>query len=116
MSLFEDYGAFNGYRKLVNQKINPDVYAWTHRLIPVAVHINTKDPFQNGEAYLHSVKLRTRPYITKTRLYNLDPLQPHFNIAKLGFTGVYINFLISAQKIDCGYSLEPPREYPQSMF
>ena len=30
-------------------------------------------------------------------------------------------FLISAQNIDCGYSLEPPRragsnEYPQSMF
>ena len=30
-------------------------------------------------------------------------------------------FYISAQKIDCGYSLEPPRqggsnEYPQSMF
>ena len=40
---------------------------------------------------------------------------------KLGFTGVYIIFLISAQKIDCGYSLEPPRrggsnEYQQSMF
>ena len=32
-----------------------------------------------------------------------------------------IFFLISAQDIDCGYSLEPPRrggsnEYPQSMF
>ena len=31
------------------------------------------------------------------------------------------NFHISAQNIDCGYSLEPPRrggsnEYPQSMF
>ena len=27
-------------------------------------------------------------------------------------------FIISAQNIDCGYSLEPPRylEYPQSMF
>ena len=47
--------------------------------------------------------------ITKTRLYNVDPLKPHFNIVKLGFTGVYIIFLISAQNIDCGYSLEPPR-------
>ena len=59
--------------------------------------------------------------ITKTRLYNFDPLQPHFYIVKLGFTGVYIIFLISAQNIDCGYSLEPPRRggsnvYPQSMF
>ena len=56
-----------------------------------------------------------------TCLYNFDPLKPHFYIVKLGFTGVYIIFLISAQTIDCGYSLEPPRrggsnEYPQSMF
>ena len=59
--------------------------------------------------------------ITKTCLYNFDPLKPHFYIVKLGFTGVNIIFLISAQSIDCGYSLEPPRqggsnEYPQSMF
>ena len=36
--------------------------------------------------------------ITKTYLYNFDPLKPHFYIEKLGFTGVYIIFLISAQK------------------
>ena len=29
----------------------------------------------------------------KTRLYNVDPLKPHFYIVKLGFTGVYIIFL-----------------------
>ena len=46
--------------------------------------------------------------ITKTCLYNFDPLKPHFYIVKLGFTEVYIIFLISAQKIDCEYSLEPP--------
>ena len=62
-----------------------------------------------------------RLHITKTYLYNFDPLKPHFYIVKLGFTGVYIIFLISAQNMDCGYSLEPPRrggsnEYPQSMF
>ena len=59
--------------------------------------------------------------ITKTGLYNFDPLKPHFYIVKLGFIGVYIIFLISAQNIDCGYLLEPPHrgssnEYPQSMF
>ena len=59
--------------------------------------------------------------ITKTCLYNSDPLKPHFYIAKLGFTGVNIIFLMSAENIDCGYSLEPPRrggsnEYPQSIF
>ena len=35
-------------------------------------------------------------YITKTRLYNFDPLKPHFYTVKLGFTGVYIISLISA--------------------
>ena len=59
--------------------------------------------------------------ITKTYLYKFDPLKPHFYIVKLGFTVVYIIFLISIQNIDCGYSLEPPRrggfnKYPQSMF
>ena len=51
----------------------------------------------------------------------LTPLKPHFYIVALGFTGVYIIFLNSAQNIDCGYSLEPPRrggsnEYQQSML
>ena len=61
------------------------------------------------------------PHITRTCLYNFDPLKPHFYIVKLGFTGVHFIFLISARNMDCGYSLEPPHrggsnEYPQSMF
>ena len=56
-----------------------------------------------------------------TPIYNVDPLKPHFYIEKLGFTGVYIIFLTSAQKHRLWYSLEPPwrggsNEYPQSMF
>ena len=59
--------------------------------------------------------------ITKTCLYNFDRLKPHFYIVKLGFIGVYIILLISAQNIDHGYSLEPPRrggsnKYPQSVY
>ena len=59
--------------------------------------------------------------ITKTSLYNFDHLKPHFYIVKLGFTGVYIIFHISAQKHRLWVPLEPPRrggsnEYPQSMF
>ena len=38
----------------------------------------------------------------------LTPLKPLFYIVKLGFTGIYIIFLISAKTIDCGYSLELP--------
>ena len=50
-----------------------------------------------------------------------DPLKPRFYIVKLGLTGVYIIFHISAQNIDCGHSLKPSRrggsnEYPHSMF
>ena len=41
-------------------------------------------------------------------LYNFDPLKPHFYIVKQGFTGVYIIFLISAQKHRFAYSLELP--------
>ena len=37
-------------------------------------------------------------HITKTYLYNVDPLKSQFYIVKLGFIGVYIIFLISAQK------------------
>ena len=41
---------------------------------------------------------RTSLISSKTCLYNFDPLKPHFYRVKLGFTGVYIIFLFSAQK------------------
>ena len=49
------------------------------------------------------------------------PLKHHFDTVNWGLQEVYIIFLISAQNIDCGYSLEPPRrggsnEYPQSVL
>ena len=34
-----------------------------------------------------------------------DPLKLHFYIVKLGLKGYTLFFLISAQNIDCGYSL-----------
>ena len=36
--------------------------------------------------------------MTKTYLYKFDPIKPHFYIVKLGLTGVYFIFHISAQK------------------
>ena len=55
--------------------------------------------------------------ITKTYLCNFDPLKPHFYIVKLGFTGVYIIFLISAQKHRLWVLVRgSSNEYPQSMF
>ena len=71
--------------------------------------------------FLLILKIWVPVFITKTRLCNFDPRKPHFYIVKLEFTEVNIIFPISAQNIDCGYSLEPPRrggsnEYPQSLF
>ena len=58
--------------------------------------------------------------ITKTRLFKYIE---NFTTKKLAnFQIKFFNiFHISAQNIDCGYSVEPPRrggsnEYPQSMF
>ena len=39
-----------------------------------------------------------RSAITKKCLYNFDPLKPHFYIVNLGFTVVYIVFLIYAEQ------------------
>ena len=59
--------------------------------------------------------------ITKTYLYNLDPLKLLFYTVKLGFTGVYIVFLIPAQKHRLWVFVRTAwrggsNEYPQSMF
>ena len=58
-------------------------------------------------------------HITKTRLFKYTE---NFTTKKWKFSDKNSDiFHISAQNIDCGYSLEPPRrggsnEYPQSMF
>ena len=51
-------------------------------------------------AHLHSLiwAFVVHTCIIKTCLYNFVPLKPHFYTVKLGFTGVYIIFLIFAQK------------------
>ena len=89
------------------------------------------DPFSEGRLKqvdsiasprpLHPFPLMSIVPITKKRLYNFDPLKPHFIIVKLGFTRVYIILFILLKNIDCGYSLEPPRrggsnEYPKYIF
>ena len=92
-------------QKMLDEFISVDV---SRNCLMCGKHSAASD---QGQAYL----------ITKTCLYNFDPLKPHFYIVKLGFTGVYIIFLILLKNIDCGYLLEPHRrggsnEYSQSMF
>ena len=41
-----------------------------------------------------------KSYIRKTCPCNEYPLEPHFYIAKLGFAGVFLFFLLLLQKID----------------
>ena len=76
-------------------------------------------------------------FLSRNKKNNVYPSKPQFYYIKVGFKGGqnYIGmkkneifqiknsdiFHISAQNIDCGYSLEPPRRgrsnvYPQSMF
>ena len=52
--------------------------------------------------------------IRKTCPRNEYPPKPHFNIAKLGYAGEYLFFLVLLKNIDCGYSLEPPLSFEQN--
>ena len=67
-----------------------------------------------------STKKNIKKNITKTRLFKYTE---NFTTRKMAFFRIKNSdiFHISAQNIDCRYSLEPPRrggsnEYPQSMF
>ena len=67
-----------------------------------------KNPFDSRlplKCFYSSYAMNTADGMThkssRKHAYN-DPLKPHFYIVKLGFTGVYIIFLISAQNIDYG--------------
>ena len=56
----------------------------------------TKNAFLISEVI--SIQRGSVKVASRKRLYNFDPLKSHFYIVKLGFTGVYIIFLISAQR------------------
>ena len=55
-----------------------------------------EDTFSLDAALKRNTRTLNKNITTKTYLYNIDPLKPHFYIVKLGFTGVYIICLISA--------------------
>ena len=94
----------------------------------IAIHIRKLYASQNQTLHpfrgAHLAHLSAPSFwlnIRKTCPCNVYPLIPHFYIEKLGYGGVYLFFFFLLQNIDCGYSLEPPRQggsnmYPQSMF
>ena len=69
-------------------------FAKSHSLL--SEKINKKNIINVSPAELAQRVVKVNNFIRKTCLYNSDPLKPHFYIVKLGFTGVYIIFLISA--------------------
>ena len=108
------------------------IYRWTCVSVKtkIELHINavwsefSESSFVEMYKWIHTGKVTITKHclpITKTCLYNFDPLKPHFYIVKLGFTEYTLFFLFLLKHIDCGYSLEPPRrggsnEYPQSVL
>ena len=77
---------------------------------------NMNKASQRAGTRSHKEQPTPEPPITKTRLFK-------FHLQKLKIFGLKNSdiFHISAQNIDCRYSLEPPRwggsnEYPRSMF
>ena len=133
------YSCYSNVLNNSNKKKKERIFTKRHvsflcRLIALRKYKIICTPCENSDQPLHSCSLiksftgtagsqeskTSSGGITKTYLYNFDPLKLHFYIVKW-VCRVYIIFLISAQNIDCGYSLEPPRrggsnEYPQSMF
>ena len=91
-------------QSMFSGKNNRDILE-CHLFLPCMLSVN-EEPAVNTPSKHTST---TKPY-----LYNFDPLNPHFNIVKLGFTGVYIIFLISAQKHRLWILVRTA--YPQSMF
>ena len=63
---------------------------------PEQIRFSNNSTSRNSEG-INSLKvyMKRSSTLTKTCLYNSDPLEPHFYIVKLGFTVVYIIFLIS---------------------
>ena len=67
------------------------------------MRVDRKVRHYEKHAYINIVKISPRKQIENLQIKNFDI------------------FHVSAQNIDCGYSLEPPRrggsnEYPQTMF
>ena len=65
------------------------------RMLPTSAGV---EPATSWSPVGRRIQLSHRGRQKKTYLYNFDPLESHFYIVKLGFTGVYIIFLISAKK------------------
>ena len=94
-------------------------FAVTVKLICAFVFAYADCWFSHGVAHLLYVQGFCL-FITKTCPYDIHIFPKVVKIENFQFKN-FDNFLIFAQNINCGYTLEPPRrggsiEYPQSMY
>ena len=97
------HGAGNSYANSQNwtqikfvQDFRPVLVLCNFDEDPIRNEVSIRQTFSPVHVYVYgSLKGKAS---RKTCLYNFDPLKPHFYIVNLGFTGVYIIFVISAQK------------------
>ena len=103
--------------KIILQTVTPVRFVSSIFIDNAAMNFKT---FYKTSYRLTSIRVMSNTFITKTGLFNYIE---NFTTKKGNFSDKknLIFFHISAQNIDCGYSLESPRrggsnEYPQSMF
>ena len=102
---------------------------WDNITVITYLHLLRKGSYPQGHSHDIFKTSKTRvsvfastDHITKTCLYDIDPLKPQFLYSKTGvYGGIRYFFLFLLKNINCGYSLEPPRrggsnEYLQPMF
>ena len=119
------YNAPSGHKRKIRSTYSPEVSGrpppykvLLFRLLLVPRYWVAKDACRS---WVQTLKCKKRVVSLKSSCFinsnihhenmpnNFDPIKPHFYIVKLGFAGVDINFLITAQNIDYRYPLEPPQ-------
>ena len=83
------------FEQTLVQRVIQNYFIYKNSYINIFAYSYEKPLSQRSGAMLKQIPSRKH-------LYKFNPLKPHFYIVKLGFTGVYIIFLISARNIDCG--------------
>ena len=111
-ALFASY-PFRGLQSSMGLTDQNQLYPSIHKIFKVFIFMNLMTVKQKQKCYYFRKRSDSAWGGTRKIIYRLalnrvlhhentpiffDPLKPHFYVVKLGFTGVYIIFLIFAQK------------------
>ena len=80
-----------------------NLYPWLSKMRPVKIRIRLRECWEHTSEgtfltlrRIQFLTLSLLQAITKTCLYNIDPLKPHFYIVKLGYRGIrYFSYFCS---------------------